>query len=147
MPACEAGDSLLTANRGTAVVEPCAENEISAQVIGAAIEVQRHLGAGLVESAYEMALSHELALLGLARVRQVLLAASYNGILLQDAYRLDLLVEDKVVVELKTVEKLHTIHEAQLLTYLRFSQKRLGLLLNFHAMPLKSGIRRVVNSL
>ncbi len=147
MPAREAGEALLAADRGTAMVEPCAENEISAQIIGAAIEVQRHLGVGLVESAYEIALSHELTLMGLGHERQLPLAASYKGILLQDAYRLDLLVEDKVVVELKTVERLHMIHEAQLLTYLRFSQKRLGLLVNFHAMPLKSGIRRVVNSL
>lgn len=129
------------------LVDEPVENRISTAIIGAAIEVQRHLGGGLVESVYEQAFCHELGLRGLAFEQQLPVAAHYKGIVLPHAYRLDLLVEDRVVVELKTVERLLPVHEVQLLTYLRFTGKRLGLLLNFHAMPIKSGIRRVVNQL
>jgi len=123
------------------------DNEVSQAVIGAAIEVHRALGPGLLESAYEAALAHQLRLDGLRVIRQVQLAVTYKGIELPDAYRIDLLVEDLIVVEVKTVEKLEAIHTAQLLTYLRFSDKRLGLLVNFNARILHRGIQRVINSL
>lgn len=123
------------------------ENGLATVIIGSAIEVQRHLGPGLVKSAYEIALCREMQLRGLSFKRQISIAATYKDILLPDAYRIDLLVEDRVIVELKAIEKLLPIHEAQLLTYLRFTDKRLGLLLNFHSMPMKSGIRRVASNL
>lgn len=123
------------------------ENRLATAIIGAAIEVQRHLGAGLVESAYERALCHEFDLRGLRWQSQLPVSADYKGVLIPDAYRLDLMIENLVVVELKVVEKLLPIHEAQLLTYLRFTGKKLGLLLNFHSTPMKSGVRRVVNGL
>ncbi len=123
------------------------ENEISKAVIGAAIEVHRHLGPGLLESAYEQALAHELGLRGLRTARQARLPASYKGVSLGDSYRIDLLVEDLVIVEIKAIDQLAPLHEAQLLSYLRFSGKRLGLLLNFHSPVMRKGIRRVVNDL
>jgi GxxExxY protein len=123
------------------------ENEVSQAVIGAAIEVHRTLGPGLLESAYEAALAHQLRLDGLRVNRQPQLAVTYKGIELTDAYRIDLLVEDLVVVEVKAVEKLEAIHTAQLLTYLRFSGKHLGLLLNFNSRTLHRGIQRVINPL
>ena len=123
------------------------ENRISAEIIGSAIEVQRHLGTGLIESAYELAFCHELGLRGLRHARQLPLAARYKDIAIPDAYRIDVVVEDLVVVEIKAIDRLLPVHEAQLLTYLRFSGLRLGLLLNFHASPMRSGVRRVVNRL
>ncbi|MFN0317094.1 MAG: GxxExxY protein [Burkholderiales bacterium] len=123
------------------------ENECSNSIVGAAIEVHRHLGPGLLEGAYELALSHELGLRGLRFVRQTKLAAVYKGLELPESYRIDLMVEDLVIVEVKAVEKLLAIHEVQLLTYLRFANKRLGLLLNFHAAVMRDGVKRVVNNL
>jgi len=123
------------------------ENRLASQIIGAAIEVQRVLGPGLVESAYEMALCRELEILGLGHQTQVGVSANYKGVLIPGAYRIDVVVEDAVILEIKVVERLLPVHESQLLTYLRFTDKRLGLLLNFHAVPMKSGIRRVANNL
>ena len=123
------------------------ENACSNSIIGAAIEVHRHLGPGLLEGAYELALWHELGCQGLRSSRQLKLAAAYKGVELPESYRIDLLVEDLVIVEVKAVEKLAPIHEVQLLTYLRFANKRLGLLLNFHAAVMRDGVRRVVNHL
>jgi GxxExxY protein len=123
------------------------EDECATTIIGAAIEVQSHLGPGLVESAYEAALCHELGLRDVHFERQLRTPAIYKGLVLPDAYRVDVLVEHAVVVEIKAVEQLLPIHQAQLLTYLRFTGKRLGLLLNFHATPLKAGIRRIANQL
>ncbi len=123
------------------------ENECSKLVIGAAIEVHRHLGPGMLESAYEAALWHELGSQGLRVSRQVKLSASYKGVELPESYRVDLLVEDLLIVEVKAIEKIAPIHEVQLLTYLRFANKHLGLLLNFNAAVMRSGIRRVVNNL
>ena len=128
-------------------LDPRAENSVSAAIIGAAIEVERHLGPGLVESAYEHALCHELSLRNVQFLRQVSVAVHYKGVAVPDAYRLDLIVADQVVVEIKAIQTLLPIHEAQLLTYLKFTDKRLGLLINFNAMPLKSGVKRVVNHL
>lgn len=116
------------------------------RILAAAIEVRRVLGPGLLESAYEVFLCHELGLRGATVIRQVALPVVYKGVRLEIGYRIDLLVDDSVIVEIKTVEKLLPQHAAQLLTYLRLSDKRVGLLLNFNAVPLKGGIQRVVNN-
>lgn len=120
------------------------EEQLTEAIIGAAIEVHRELGPGLLESAYEECLCHELALRGLSFKRQVELPVVYKGIRLDCGYRIDLIVEDRVVVELKTVEKLLPVHEAQLLTYLRLSGKRVGLLINFYSPVLRNSIKRMV---
>jgi GxxExxY protein len=114
------------------------------RIIGAAIEVHRHLGPGLLESAYEECLAYELRQSGLAVRRQVPLAVTYKGVTLDCGYRLDVVVEESIILELKTVERLLPIHEAQLLTYLRLSGLRKGLLLNFLVPVLKDGIKRLV---
>ena len=119
-------------------------NEISHVVIGAAIEVHRIVGPGLLESAYEECLAHELALQGLRCLHQVPVALEYKGLTLGCAYRLDILVENLVVVEVKAVERLDPIHTAQVLTYLRMRQVWLGLLINFHVPVIRNGIKRVV---
>ena len=123
------------------------ENELSNRVIGAAIEVHRALGPGLLESAYQKFLARELALNGLLYETEVPLYLEYKGVVIDDAYRIDLLVGDKLIIELKAVEALTDIHKAQLLTYLRFMRRKLGLLINFNEMILKRGIKRVVNDL
>ncbi len=117
---------------------------LSDQVIGAAIEVHRELGPGLLESAYQACLAHELSLRGICFVSQLDLPLTYKGIALDVGYRIDLLVEDKIIVELKAVERMTPIHEAQLLTYLRLLKKPVGLLLNFSVPVLKDGITRRV---
>jgi GxxExxY protein len=119
-------------------------NKITEQVIGAAIEVHRALGPGLLESAYEECLCHELRLRGVAFERQRPLPVEYKGTKLDCGYRLDLLVADVVVVEIKAVESIEPIHEAQLLTYLKLGGWTLGLLINFNVPVLKDGIRRRV---
>ena len=122
------------------------ENDISGKIIGAAIEVHKHLGPGLLESAYEECLCRELELRGINFERQVPLPLNYKGLKLDCGYRLDLLVEDKVIVELKTVEAIAPIHEAQMLTYLKLRDVRLGLIINFNARLLVEGIKRLVNN-
>ena len=117
---------------------------LSEKVIGCAIEVHRHLGPGLLESAYEMCLCHELEAAGLTFRRQVPLPVRYKQVSLEMGYRLDVVVEDELVVELKTVGAIARIHEAQLLTYLKLSGYPRGLILNFHAPVLKDGIKRMV---
>ena len=117
-------------------------NEITEQIIGAAIEVHRVAGPGLLESAYEECLCHELKLRGLSFERQRPLPVEYKGIKLDCGYRLDLLVENTVVVEIKAVSAIEPIHEAQLLTYLRIGGWKIGLLINFNVPVLKTGIRR-----
>ena len=118
----------------------------SHQVIGAAMEVHRHLGPGLLESAYEECLCHELVAAGIPHERQRPLPIRYKGIELECGYRLDIVVDSSLLQELKSVETLQPIHEAQLLTYLRLSNLRLGLLINFNVPLLKTGIKRMVNS-
>ena len=122
-------------------------NEVTAAVIGAAIEVHRELGPGLLESAYETCLAYELYSRGLAVERQSPLPVQYKGVRLDCGYRIDLLVVCRVVVELKTVERLAPVHHSQLLTYLRLAKLQVGLLLNFHEPTMRAGIRRVVNGL
>ena len=122
-------------------------NEITEQVIASAIAVHRVLGPGLLESAYEACLAYELAERGLAVERQKGLPVTYRGVKVDCGYRIDLLVEGRVVVELKAVETLDPIHEAQLLSYLKLSGRKVGLLINFNVKMLKQGIRRMVNDL
>lgn len=119
-------------------------NALTSKIIGAAIEVHRHLGPGLLESAYETCLAYELERLGLKVERQKALPLVYKEIQMDQGYRLDLLVEDQVVVELKVVEQLAPVHEAQILSYLKFSGCRVGLLINFNVKLLKQGIRRFI---
>ena len=121
------------------------ENEITEAVIGAAIEVHRHLGPGLLESAYDECLCYELSRGGLGFERQVHLPIDYKGLHLDCAYRLDLVVEGSVIVEIKAIDELLPIHKAQLLTYMRASGKHVGLLINFNVSVLKNGIKRIVN--
>jgi len=123
------------------------ENDISEKIIGAAIEVHRILGPGLLESVYEEALCHELHLRDLKFVRQQSVPIPFKKIKLGTDLRLDLLVEDKVIVDLKAKEKLSSIDKPKLLTYLRLSEKHLGLIINFHVEVLHHGIARVVNEL
>ncbi|MFB3881162.1 MAG: GxxExxY protein [Armatimonadota bacterium] len=120
------------------------ENLISYQVIGAAVEVHRQLGPGLLESAYELALCRELEMRGLQCIRQKELPIAYKGVDLGCAYRLDIVVGELVVVEIKAVEQLIPLHKAQLLTYLRLTGYRLGLLINFNVPVLTKGVKRVV---
>jgi GxxExxY protein len=120
------------------------DNEITHAIIGAAIEVHKHLGPGLLESAYEECLVHELLLRNLKFERQKPIPVVYKETKLECGYRIDLLVEDKIVVELKSVEGLAPIHDGIVLTYLRLSGHRLGLLINFHVATLKEGIRRFI---
>jgi len=122
-------------------------NKITEAIIGAAIEVHRHLGPGLLESAYEECLCQELMLRNIPFKRQFPLPVSYKGKDLDCGYRIDLLVNDEVVVELKAVENLLPIHEAQTLTYMKLGGWHVGLLLNFNVPILKSGIKRLVYKL
>jgi GxxExxY protein len=122
-------------------------NLISNEVIGAAIEVHRVLGPGLLESSYARCLARELTLRDVEFRREVRIPIAYKGIELESGYRIDFLVEGLVVVELKTVDSFQPIHLAQLLTYLRLSDRRLGLLLNFNVQSLRNGIRRVAHHL
>jgi len=119
-------------------------NELSGRIIAAAIEVHRHLGPGLLESAYEECLSYELIKKQLQIKRQEPVPIIYKEIYLDHGYRIDILVENMVIVELKSVDVLLPIHQAQILTYLKFADKHLGLLINFNVTLLKQGIRRFI---
>jgi GxxExxY protein len=117
---------------------------LTQQIIGLAIEVHRALGPGLLESAYEECLCFELKSNDIPFARQVALPVVYKAVHLDCGYRMDIVVRNEVIIELKTVERLHPIHDAQLLTYLRLSGLKKGLILNFHAPALKDGLRRMV---
>jgi GxxExxY protein len=121
-------------------------NGLTEKIIGAAIEVHKTLGPGLLESAYEGCLAHELSLANISFERQVLLPVAYKSLRLDCGYRLDFLVEKMVVLELKAMEGLQPIHEAQLLTYLRLGGWPIGLLINFNVPVLKKGIKRLVHN-
>lgn len=117
-------------------------SELTRQIIGAAIEIHRHLGPGLLESTYESCLVYELEKLELPVQKQVTLPVVYKELQLPKAYRIDLLVNEQIVVELKAVDKILPVHEAQVLSYLKLAQRKVGLLLNFNVKMMKDGIRR-----
>jgi len=119
--------------------------EITGEIVDAAMKVHTALGPGLLESAYEACLLFELHKRGLKALRQVELPVVYEGVKIDVGYRIDLLVEDSVIVELKAVAELLPVHQAQLLSYLKLSGKRVGLLINFNVLHLKDGIKRMVN--
>ncbi|HNR31713.1 MAG TPA: GxxExxY protein [Candidatus Hydrogenedentes bacterium] len=120
-------------------------NQLAQRVIGAAIEVHRVLGPGLLEPVYEDALCHELALAGIGHERQVSIPVRYKGIVLKNAFRVDVLVERQIVLELKSVDEVLPIHKAQVLTYLRMMDLWLGYVLNFNEETLVKGVRRLVS--
>ena len=122
-------------------------NTLSHDIIGAAMTVHSALGAGLLESAYQHCLLYELNKQGMNTQAQVLLPIHYDEQKIDAGYRIDVLVEESIIIELKTVERLLPIHTAQLLSYLKMSDKRLGLLINFNVLSLKNGIKRVANAL
>jgi GxxExxY protein len=121
-------------------------NELTDRIIGAAIEVHRCLGPGLLESAYEECLCYELSQMGLHFKRQVHVPIAYKGLKLDCAYKLDLLVEDQIIVELKSSDDTARVYAAQLLTYLKATNKRVGLLINFNVPALRQGLKRIVNN-
>lgn len=123
------------------------ENDLSRKIIGAAIEVHRHLGPGLLESAYSRCLARELCIQGIEYSAELPVALDYKGEKIDAGYRLDFLIDGKVIVELKSVDKFLPLHDAQLLSYLRITEKKLGLLINFNVAILKNGVKRIVNNL
>lgn len=123
------------------------ENELSYKIIGAAIEVHKNLGVGLLENTYETALAYELKMQGLNVKQQLSLPLKYKDMFMEDAYRVDLIVEDKVIVEVKSVLELHPVFYSQVLTYLKQTNIKLGLLINFNNELIKNGIHRIVNKL
>lgn len=123
------------------------ENDIAKIVVDAAFQVHKKLGPGLLESVYETILTHELKKCGLKVNRQVPVPIIYDRMTFDEAFRADLIVEDKVIIELKSVESTSKVHYKQLLTYLRLADKRLGLLINFGSYLIKDGIKRIVNNL
>ena len=118
--------------------------DLTEKIIGAAIEVHKHLGPGMLESAYEECLAYELKEKGLKIDRQKPVSIHYKKISLDYGYKIDLLVEEKVIVELKSVDSFNSVHEAQILTYMKFANKEVGLLVNFNVTVLKNGIKRYV---
>jgi GxxExxY protein len=123
------------------------ENEIATQVVDAAFQVHTKLGPGLFESVYEATLAYEIGKRGLKCVRQLPVPIEYDSLVFDEGFRADLIVEDKLIVELKSVEELARVHKKQLLTYLRLTGKKIGLLVNFGEEYIKDGIVRIVNGL
>lgn len=123
------------------------ENELSYKIIGAALEVHKTLGVGLLENAYEVALAYELKEMGFKVETQLLLPLKYKNEIIDNAYRIDLIVEEKVIVEIKSVLEIHPIFYSQILTYLKLTDIKLGLLINFNTPLIKDGIHRIVNKL
>ena len=121
--------------------------EVATVIVDAAIKVHRALGPGLMESVYQLCFAHDLRKRGLKVVTEVILPVEYDGLQLDAGYRIDMLIEDVVIVENKAVEKLTALHEAQLLTYLKLRKSKLGFLLNWNEALMKHGIRRMVNQL
>ena len=121
-------------------------DDITGAIVDAAVRIHRKLGPGLFESLYEALLAGEIARRGLRTERQRLISCSYNGVDVEDAFRADLLVDERVIVEVKSLERLAPVHAKQLLTYLRLTNLRVGLLLNFGAETMKEGMKRVVNN-
>jgi len=123
------------------------ENEIARHIVDAAYHIHRKLGPGLLESVYETVLASEIEKRGLTVKRQIPVSIEYEGIRFEEGFRADLIVEDKVIVELKSVENVSPVHKKQLLTYLRLTDSRLGLLINFGCALIRDGISRIVNRL
>ncbi len=123
------------------------ENSIAKEIVDSAFKIHTTLGPGLLETVYEVLLAHELKKRGLKVKRQLPVTIEYDGVQFDEGFRLDLLVEDKVIVELKAVEQLANVHKKQLLTYLRLDHKKLGLLINFNEEVIRTGITRIVNGL
>lgn len=121
------------------------DNQITEIIIGAAIEVHRQLGPGLLESTYESCLVYELRQRGLDVIRQMSLPVRYKGLEIEDSYRIDLLVANRIIVEIKAVDRMLPVFEAQLLTYLKHTGLHIGLLINFNVPALRSGIKRLAN--
>lgn len=121
------------------------ENELSSKIIGASIEVHKQLGPGLLESTYEVCLGHELKSMGLEVKQQIPLPVIYKDIKLNAGYRIDMIVENKIIVEIKSVDALAPIHTAQILTYLKLKDLKLGLLINFNEIKVVDGIKRIIN--
>ena len=119
-------------------------NELSRQVVDAVFHIHKALGPGLLESVYEACLCHELKKRGIAFQQQVVLPVVYDGLEIATGLRLDLWVESKLIVELKAVEKLHEVHKAQMMTYMKLTETRLGLLVNFNVPVIKDGIKRII---
>jgi GxxExxY protein len=120
-------------------------NKLSGQLVDAAFQVHRELGPGLIESVYELCFAAELKHRGIQFVRQAAIRIVYREVTLEAGLRLDFVVEDLIVLELKAVEELHPVHSAQLLSYLRLSNKQLGLLINFNVIKIRDGIERIIN--
>ena len=129
----------------SAIVHAPRVNQVTGIIVTAALKVHSKLGPGLLESAYEACMIYELRKQGLKALSQVALPVVYDGEIIDLAYRIDLLVEDLVIVELKCVECINPVHQAQLLSYMRLSGKNVGLLINFHVAHLRNGIKRVVD--
>jgi GxxExxY protein len=125
-------------------VVPREIEKLAAEVVDAAFRVHKTLGPGLLESVYEVSLAYELRKRGLKLETQVELPVMYESVRLETGFRLDMLVEEQIIVELKAVETMHPLYEAQLLTYLKLTGKRLGLLINFNVPPIRDGIRRII---
>jgi GxxExxY protein len=123
------------------------ENELSYQIIGVALRMHKELGPGLLESVYESALSHDLTEIGFDIKRQMPISFTYKGIRMESAFRIDLLVNNTIIIEIRSVETLAPVHHAQTLTYLRLSSRKLALLINFNEAVLRNGIHRIVNQL
>ena len=123
------------------------ENDLSYRIIGIAIELHKNLGPGLLESVYENSLAYDLREAGFEVGQQIPMPLVYKGVKMDNGYRIDLLVENKIIVEIKSIETLAPVHYAQTLTYLKLSEKKLGLLINFNTDKLKEGIHRIVNKL
>jgi GxxExxY protein len=123
------------------------ENELSYKIIGAALEVHKYVGVGLLENAYEIALAYELTKMGLNVEQQICLPLKYKEITIENSYRIDLIVDSKVIIEVKSVLELHPIFYSQVLTYLKLTNIKLGLLINFNCPLIKDGIHRIVNKL
>ncbi len=126
-------------------IEMKIEDDLISRIIGCAIEVHRNLGPGLLESAYVGCLKYELEESGLFVQKEVPMPIAYKDIELETGYRIDLMVESEIILEIKSVEALNDIHLAQILTYLKLADKKIGLLMNFNVTQLRSGIRRVIN--
>jgi|SRR6266850_863355 len=117
---------------------------VATQIVDAAFKVHSEMGAGLLESVYEACLTHELVKRGLRVRRQVLVPIVYDGVLLEEPLRLDLLVEESVIIEVKAVERMHPVFESQMLTYLKLTGKRLGFIINFNVVVIRQGIKRMI---